>query len=162
MKSIKELAKEAGLLADDEAWVSPHQEALKLAEEAVEDIVKNATNYDRSIYFTKAVAEKALAAIREARVEQGKQEPVAWKEFNEWLHRELPSGTVIGDPGWWASKIYKHFIQNAAQVSAKREWVDLTDDDINKCVYATFEDYPTSAESKLVSEVIAAFKEKNK
>lgn len=54
-----------------------------------------------------------------APVSAPKQEPVAWKEFNEWMHRELPSGTVIGDPGWWASKIYKHFIQNAAPVSAE-------------------------------------------
>jgi hypothetical protein len=27
--NIIELAKEAGLLADDEAWVSPHQEAME-------------------------------------------------------------------------------------------------------------------------------------
>ena len=50
----------------------------------------------------------------------------------------------------------------AALVRAEREWVDLTDDDINKCVYAIFEDSPTSSKRKLVSAVIAAFKEKNK
>ena len=33
----------------------------------------------------------------------------SWAEFNEWMHKELPAGTIIGNPGWWASRIYKRF-----------------------------------------------------
>ncbi len=28
-------------------------------------------------------------------------------EFAEWLSREMPAGTVIGDPGWWAGRIFQ-------------------------------------------------------
>ena len=58
--------------------------------------------------------------------EQAEQEPVAWKEFNEWMHQEIPSGTIIGDAGWWASRIYSKFIKPAAPV----QQVDLTKDEI--------------------------------
>lgn len=27
--------------------------------------------------------------------------------LTEWLEREMPAGTVIGDPTWWAPKIIK-------------------------------------------------------
>jgi hypothetical protein len=27
--------------------------------------------------------------------------------FAEWLRREMPAGTVIGDPDWWAPKILR-------------------------------------------------------
>ena len=36
--------------------------------------------------------------------------PEGWQQFNEWMHNEMPSGTIIGDAGWWASRIYKRFI----------------------------------------------------
>ena len=41
---------------------------------------------------------------------QPAQEPAAWQDFTEWMHREMPSGTVIGDSGWWASRIFRKFI----------------------------------------------------
>ena len=51
---------------------------------------------------------------------------------------------------------------NAAQVSAKREWVDLTDDEIDSVLrsYTKTDRYKDDLRS--YREVIAAFKEKNK
>lgn len=88
--------------------------ALKLAEESVEDIVKNATNYDRSIYVTKAVAEKALAAIREALAEQ---EPVGVVEGSgEWgIAGVLVAGVPIG------TKLYAAPVSVEVAVLAERE-----------------------------------------
>jgi hypothetical protein len=33
-------------------------------------------------------------------------------EFNKWMNKELPSGTIVGDAGWWAARIYKRFMQS--------------------------------------------------
>ena len=131
--------------------------ALKLAEEAMTSNMR-------------LLGAKALAAIREELAEQDKHEPVAWAyEYG------TDKSDAVNEIRWYPNLTALHkpkpeegsLIRNvrplyAAPVSAKREWVELTDDDINKCVYATFEDCPTSAERKLVSAVIAAFKEKNK
>ena len=38
------------------------------------------------------------------------QEPVSLGEFIEWMWKELPPGTEIGNPDWWAERIYKKFI----------------------------------------------------
>jgi len=35
-------------------------------------------------------------------------------DFTEWLAREMPAGTVIGDPHWWAKLIARRFAQFAA------------------------------------------------
>lgn len=35
-------------------------------------------------------------------------------DFAEWLAREMPAGTVIGDPHWWAKLIARRFAQFAA------------------------------------------------
>jgi hypothetical protein len=40
----------------------------------------------------------------------------AEQEFSEWLQREMPEGTVIGDPKWWAPRIVRAF----AKVMAAR------------------------------------------
>lgn len=37
-------------------------------------------------------------------------EPINFKDFDEWMHRELPAGTIIGDPGWWAVKIHNKWM----------------------------------------------------
>lgn len=29
------------------------------------------------------------------------------EQFKEWLCREMPAGTIIGDPAWWAPRIYE-------------------------------------------------------
>lgn len=35
-------------------------------------------------------------------------------DFAEWLAREMPAGTVIGDPHWWANLIARRYAQFAA------------------------------------------------
>ena len=153
-------------------------EALKLAEEA---LVYH-TQQTRPIQKT----EKALAAIREALSEpvntrscseysEVKQEPVAFKFPREPKPENAMGWTVdyglirdiaeaIGDqefhPGYEGIELTLIALEiiYAAPVSAKREWVDLTDD----------EEYELAKQSEgksrhwLVGSAIAAFKEKNK
>ena len=44
--------------------------------------------------------------------------------FKEWMCREMPPMTVIGQPEWWAKRIYDRFIQTPPP---KRTWVGLTE-----------------------------------
>jgi hypothetical protein len=37
------------------------------------------------------------------------EEKMWYSAFADWLEHELPEGTVIGDPRWWASKIADYF-----------------------------------------------------
>ena len=39
-------------------------------------------------------------------------------DFAEWLAREMPAGTVIGDPHWWANLIARRYAQFAAKENA--------------------------------------------
>jgi hypothetical protein len=42
--------------------------------------------------------------------------PKNWyQEFADWLEREMPEGTVIGDPLWWASRIADWLIAKATR-----------------------------------------------
>lgn len=35
-------------------------------------------------------------------------------EFAAWLVRQMPTQTVVADPGWWASRIYRAIVRDAA------------------------------------------------
>ena len=48
-----------------------------------------------------------------------KLEPVAFEVFQDWLEKEMPFETVIGDPKWWARHIYKRIFRAAPPVSEK-------------------------------------------
>ena len=59
------------------------------------------------------------AARRPAALAQQEPQPPAaaevadeswYPDFADWLEREMPEGTVIGDPLWWASKIADRII----------------------------------------------------
>jgi len=120
------------------------------------------------LQFTRAIAREALA-------EPVKQEPVAFKFPREPKPENAMGWTVdyglirdiaeaIGDqefhPGYEGIELTLIALEiiYAAPVSAKREWVDLTDD----------EEYELAKQSEgksrhwLVGSAIAAFKEKNK
>jgi hypothetical protein len=44
--------------------------------------------------------------------------PKNWyQEFADWLEREMPDGTVIGDPLWWASRIADWLIAKATRAA---------------------------------------------
>ena len=51
--------------------------------------------------------ERAHNLVDEARayLDQPEPEEEWYSRFADWLEREMPEGTVIGDPLWWASKI---------------------------------------------------------
>jgi hypothetical protein len=52
---------------------------------------------------------KARVRELEAQIAQAEAKPATStsneSEFTEWLEREMPVGTVIGDPKWWARRI---------------------------------------------------------
>lgn len=48
-----------------------------------------------------------------------KQEPVTWREIHAWMESNMPSGTIISDPSWWAHRIYIRFIRANTQPQCK-------------------------------------------
>ena len=52
-------------------------------------------------------------------------------DFSEWLAREMPAGTVIGNPLWWASKIVDY------RARALLDQPELTDDKLMDIACAT-------------------------
>ena len=49
--------------------------------------------------------QSALIAEALAYLDQPEPEENWYPRFADWLEQEMPEGTVIGDPLWWASKI---------------------------------------------------------
>ena len=74
--------------------------------------------------------DEALTVIREALVEHEKQEPVAWMDF----HGNVKNNEEINDyiaAGWGKDKAATYSISlYTAPVSAKREWVNPTPQDV--------------------------------
>jgi hypothetical protein len=46
--------------------------------------------------------------------------------FAAWLAREMPAGTVIGDPAWWAPRILRAVLAQAAPVAALPQGMRIT------------------------------------
>jgi len=106
-------------------------------------------------YVSQRMAEMGREAGRiEALAEQEKQEPVAYCCGFENTHPDGWIDCKIFRDGEFTTPLY------AAPVSAKREWVDLTDDEINKLIQAWYKS--NDGLFGYASAVIAAFKEKNK
>jgi len=147
--------------------VNKTTEALKLAEEALLNtgnalMVISAGRNLRQLYGEMrddAVerCNKALAAIREALAEQEKQEPVAWLNPHNQAVIDVRKKKQIGE-----GKGYPNFSTPlyAAPVSAKREWVDLSNDEIDELIRKWHS--PDMGLLDFAWAVIAAFKEKNK
>lgn len=64
--------------------------------------------------------DKCLGRGFEARASHGAQMESDDDSFVEWVKREMPAGTVIGDPTWWAPRILRAALTNRAS-SAKAE-----------------------------------------
>ena len=100
----------------------------------------------------------SMLGINAAPVQPVKQKPVGEVD----LHKELGQLRWMGGDEGWDNAI--HAVRKrleelyAAPVSAKREWVDLTDDEIEDAVGWTM----TEGEMLECRAVITAFKEKNK
>lgn len=54
------------------------------------------------------------------------------EEFTRWLCSEMPAGTIIGDPAWWAPRIYEK-----AKAPPEATGSHLADDEGIVCVLAS-------------------------
>ena len=136
--------------------------ALKLAEEALHAELESDTCEE----FAEAAEKchKALAAIREALAEQEKQEPVyafrrrGLDDFCTCTKERYEE--LVDKPNLFEVTTFY-----TAPVSAKREWVDLTDDDLRICFTSTNTAEPLSEGwnglERFARAIIATFKEKN-
>jgi hypothetical protein len=60
-------------------------------------------------------------------------EPVAYDAFKDWMVREMPPMTTIGNPEWWAKRIYERFIHTSPPpVTELHKRQPLTDEEIRK------------------------------
>lgn len=64
------------------------------------------------------------------------------EQFKEWLKREMPEGTVIGNPEWWAKKIWQAALsaksvpeQMGSPIQKLMEYLTniLDEDEFNQC-----------------------------
>ena len=71
-------------------------------------IIVNGTQPHDTLWSYHDLPEK-VSALKQA------QQPAAAVPagFVDWLAREMPAGTVIGDPQWWAKLIARRFAQFA-------------------------------------------------
>ena len=100
-----------------------------------------------------------LYEVREALAEQEKQEPVAWMVIGDGQHGVYKAGEhfdSIECSSYWNNRGYELVPVYAAPVSAKREWVDLTEGE-QEAIYLK-----CNTPSEYTNAVIAAFKEKNR
>lgn len=101
-------------MTTDKSTATPPADAA-LADDAIIELV---TDYAQSkvraescLYryeskeYDKEAAE-TLDQIRAALRARAVQQEVP-DGFSEWLRREMPPGTVISDPAWWAAKIHR-------------------------------------------------------
>ena len=132
--------------------------ALKLAEEALD--LAQALLEKSCHHATILNAYKETRKYREALAEQEKQEPVAWMVIGDGQHGVYKAGEhfdSIECSSYWNNRGYELVPVYAAPVSAKREWVDLTDREAE----AAFDRGGNELCLKLRA-VIAAYKEKNR
>lgn len=68
----------------------------------------------------------------------------SWQLFEEWLCREMPAGTIIGDPKWWAPRIAKAAALLAAAPAVREPSSDYLQQkrDQLRDEYATGLDHP--------------------
>lgn len=82
------------------AW----QKATEIEREACASMCESQTE---GFAATSTWDEAALACARSIRARKVGVGETAPEAFAEWLRREMPAGTVIGDPDWWAPKILR-------------------------------------------------------
>lgn len=77
---------------------SPHIARALAIQEAARVIREDESGRDSNGYFAELIS--ALSPAPSVTEESA-------AAFTEWLCREMPPGTIIGDPKWWAPKIYR-------------------------------------------------------
>jgi len=156
-------------------------EALKLAEEALVKANHFHDYEDALAAIREALAEQEKRAIvdsgSEVSSENEAQEPVAWHDKIKGMEVSVDVSTGEDDAHHRVfGRVDSVMLEScgaqediilvieesrnyAAPVSAKREWVDLTDDEINKLIQAWYKG--NGGLFGYARAVIAAFKEKN-
>ena len=135
--------------------------ALKLAKEALQSC--EAGNWSMS--YDELAVDEALAAIREALAEPDIEEMTLTQIASRYepVKQEPVAGVVVRErlPTLVADRDIKQTDQRLYAAPVKREWVDLTVDEVNEIVHEKVMDMRMTYKD-LVRAVIAAFKEKNK
>lgn len=107
------------------------------------------------LFVAKMELRSAVLSIEKALAQQEKPEHVAFDLFQNWMSSEMPSGTVIGDPKWWAKRIFDNFVKVQPP---RREWVVLTEEDVNVMIYERFGLAPNHLKQQFLAGVYAADK----
>jgi hypothetical protein len=117
------------------------QEALKMAIEALDKLARlgNGDSYGNS--DGNCIAIKTLKAIEEA-LEQPAQKPYGWYDNHD-IHTEKQSDESIA--------LYTH----------PHQWQGLTDDEIDKIYYKTFDTWSSQVDIDFAHAIEQALKEKN-
>jgi hypothetical protein len=118
------------MLAELYSKARPSTDCTPLAREVLLTVANavSLNNWNRSMAQRLTWGEAAHWLEREAALSDGTEQapnreaeplvqvPESWySDFADWLEREMPEGTVIGDPLWWASRIADRFIAQATR-----------------------------------------------
>ena len=130
-------------------------EALKLAEEALEEL-----HYSSGTVKAVTLYKRAIAVIHEALAEQ-MQEPIGFEEALEALYWEFDA-RVKGYGKWKLNRqserdAFKKSVRSICAAPVERQWVDLTDDEIEELLFNRVHNDPLNDYAR---RVIAKFKAK--
>lgn len=105
------IAEELADLKDEPAW--------KDAQAQIREQLAVATAECDELRAALAEAQAEVKPPRRELSEEG------LREFSAWLAREVPPGTVISDPAWWAPRIVAAVLRAAGEVSCWCESCDI-------------------------------------
>lgn len=55
-----------------------------------------------------------------------------FEKFKQWLIKEMPANTIIGNPEWWAKKIYQAFVAALSQPQEAVAWMSSSGSVVGK------------------------------
>lgn len=103
--------------------VTFHACSLKL-KQAEEELAKEKERADRAeadLAQWKSEYDEWMARALEAESRLAARQAPDLGKLTEWLTREMPAGTVIGDPVWWASRIVRALLAQPLQQEGGKE-----------------------------------------
>lgn len=92
-------------------WLKSDVETARSAFENTFSYVESEKILDELLDQVQAAISGPLAELREV---AAKAVPAVPEQFKEWFLREVPEGTIIGNPEWWADRIAKRFMSAPA------------------------------------------------
>lgn len=100
----------------------------EIANEVAAPVSRYLPYWRTSVDFARAIE---AAVLPKGYVLVPKELPI---EFAAWVCREVPSGTFINDPHWWAPRLYKAMLAAAPKSARYETWTDA------RCAIGTCED----------------------